>query len=1079
MAEDIPGSNGGLNGPGPDGRDEPEAGISSTTQKMWLSELSIHQPVFITMIVFAVLLVGFMSYSRLSVNLMPDISLQTVSISTTYSGASPREVERSVTKPIEDAVASISGAKTVRSTSAESSSSVIVEFNTGVDIKTAMEDVRSRISMIRNGLPADVTDPVITKTDTSAMPVVAFAVADSSGNRNPEELRSLADDQLKQQIERIEGVGSVIVFGGRVREVHVESSLEQLQSYGITPQQLSQAIQGENLDLPGGRINEGPTQELLVRTAGKITSLEQLGEIPVTTSKGIVAHLKELATISKSTAEVRSYTRLDGNDSVMVIVQKQGGANTVRVSEAVQAGLKNVQKQYPDLSFGIIFDQSTYTRDSINDVQLSLILGGILAALVVLLFFRDLRNTLVTVAGLPVVVLGTFIVMNALGVSLNMISMMALSLSVGLLIDDAIVVRENIFRHMEMGEEARAAAGKGSAEIAMAVLSVTSTIVAVFLPIAFVGGTVGAFLRDFGLTITVAVLISLAEAFTLAPMLSAIFFHRIDPEQDRKRKAGRFFRAFDGLNVGYGKLLGWSLGHRGLVVAAGVACLLGSLALVPLMNTSFQSTADQGEFAVMMELMPGTSLQEADRVARKAEELVRAEPMVATMFSSVGSMSGAVNSASIGAKLKSRGHTNEVLERLRVAMANALPGVKITYNKQSAAAGAFGGAAASMTSQPIQYKVQGADFDKLDQISKDVAAKLATVPGIVDIDRSAKDGGPQSVIVLDRSRATDLGISTNQLASTVRTLVNGDKAGTFQDTDKDVNIVVRLVAGERDNPDRILQLPILTNKGTQLRLFAVASMLPSTEPAKVDRENRQRQILVSAGTTGNDAGPTLAAAQAAVAAIKLPDGVTLVAGGDTQATAEAFASLFMALGLSVAFMYMILASQFGSFIHPFTIMLALPFSIVGAMMALLITRFSLDAMSMIGIILLMGLVTKNSILLVEFTNQMRSRGLSTREAILHAGPVRLRPILMTTLSMICGMLPVAVGFGAGSELRQPMGVTVIGGVITSTVLTLVAVPVAYSLIDDAGRWIVRRFRNQPKDPKATSELAEALVRGES
>jgi hydrophobic/amphiphilic exporter-1 (mainly G- bacteria), HAE1 family len=1078
MAEHVPGANGRSDGHVPS---EPEAGLSSPTQKMWLSDMSIRQPVFIAMMVFAVVLVGFISYSRLAVNLMPDISLQTVTISTSYSGASPREVERSITKPIEDAVASISGAKAVRSTSAEGSSAVTVEFETGTDIKTALEDVRNRVGMIRNGLPADATDPLINKTDTSAMPVVAFAVADSSGNRSPEELRALADDQLKQQIERIEGVGSVIVFGGRVREIHVESSLEQLQSYGITPQQLSQAIRAENLDLPGGRITEGPTEELLVRTAGKITSLEQLGDVPVSTPKGIVAHLKDLATITRSTGEVRSYSRLDGSDSVMVIVQKQSGANTVRVSEAVQAGLRNLQKQYPSLRFGIIFDQSTFTRDSINDVQLSLILGGILAALVVFLFFRDVRNTLVTVAGLPVVLLGTFIALNALGISLNMISMMALSLSVGLLIDDAIVVRENIFRHMEMGHEPRAAAGAGSAEIAMAVLAVTSTIVAVFLPIAFVNGMVGQFLRDFGVTITVAVVISLIEAFTLAPMLSALFFHKIDPETDRKRKASAFFRFFDALNVSYGKLLGWSLSHRWLVVAAGILCLASSLALVPLMNQSFQATSDQGEFAVLMELKSGTSLQEADRIARKAEQIVREEPSVATMFSSVGSSGGAVNSASIGAKLKSRGHTVEIVDGLRSKLSAALPGVKITYNTETAAAGAFGSAASAMTSQPILYKIQGEDFDKLDQVSREMVATLQKVPGLVDADRSARDGGPQRVIVLDRARATDLGISTSSLATTVRTMVNGDKAGTFQDADKDIDIVVRLSGEERENTESILQLPISTNRGTQLPLSAVASLLPSTEPAKIDRENRQRQVIVSAGVSGSDAGPAMTAAQAAVASMKLPDGVTLVAGGDTQQTNEAFAALFMALGLSIAFMYMILASQFGSFIHPFTIMLALPFAVVGAMVALVVARFSLDAMSMIGMILLMGLVSKNSILLVEFTNQMRQRGMSTREAILHAGPVRLRPILMTTLSMICGMLPVAVGFGAGAEMRQPMGVSVIGGVITSTVLTLVVVPVAYSLIDDLGNWIVRRFRRGKKTQnlRAESQLAEAFVQGEN
>jgi hydrophobic/amphiphilic exporter-1 (mainly G- bacteria), HAE1 family len=1076
MADHFPtssnGSSGGSNGHKPD---EPVAGLSSGVQKMWLSDLSIRQPVFITMLVVAVVLVGLISYSRLGLELMPNVSMQIITVSTTYAGAAPSDVERSVSKPIEDAVASISGVKAVRSTSSESSSVVTIEFESSTDIKTAAEDVRTQIGMVRNTLPSDVQDPVIRKTDTAAMPVLAFAVADTTNARTPEELRSLVDNQLKQQFERLDGVGSVYVLGGTVGEVHVDASLQQLQSRGVSIQQLSQAIRAESTDMPAGRVPQGATQEQLVRTATKATTLDQLGEIPVAVGQG-VAKLKDLATISMSHADIQSYTRLDGSDSILVAIMQQSGTNTVRVADTIQASLKAIQRQYPELSFGIVFDQSTYTRESISDVQLSLLMGGILAALVVFLFFRDIRNTLVTVAGLPVVVLGTFIALNALGISLNMISMMALSLSVGLLIDDAIVVRENIFRHVELGEEPKAAAGKGAAEIAMAVLAVTSTIVAVFLPIAFTSGLIGQFLRDFGLTISIAVLISLAEAFTLAPMLSAFFFHKVDPSTAQAHKSGRFGSGFEALSRGYGRLLGWSLNHRRIVVALGVACLVASLGLIPLLSQSFQPATDQGEFAVMMELTPGASLQEADRVTRTTEQILRTEPAVAVVFSSVGSNGGASNTASVGVKLKSRGHTAEVLDRMRPTLSNALPGVKLSYNTQSAAAGALGSAAASaMTSLPIQYKIQGPDFAKLDQVSQDVAARLAAVPGIVDVDRSSREGGPQQAIVLDRARATDLGVSASQVASTMRTLINGDKAGSFQSADRDMDIVVRLAASDRDDLSKVLQLPISTSRGSQIPLSTVAGLLPSTESAKIDRENRQRQVLVAANATGNNTGPALAQAKAAVASVQLPDGVSIKEGGDAASMTESFSSLGLAMALSVAFMYMILASQFGSFVHPFTIMLALPFSIIGALLALVLAHFSLDSLAMIGMILLMGLVTKNSILLVEFTNQLRRRGLGTRDAILQAGPVRLRPIMMTTLSMICGMLPVAVGFGAGSELRQPMGVSVIGGVITSTVLTLVAVPVAYSLIDDLGNWILRRFRHAPAGRgQPQSKLSEEL-----
>ncbi|HZK67001.1 MAG TPA: efflux RND transporter permease subunit, partial [Chloroflexota bacterium] len=679
--------------PGRNGRNEsglnelpPEAGHGR--QGMWLSDLSIQQPVFVAMLVAAVVLLGLISYSRLPVNLMPDISLQVISIQTTYSGAAPGEIERSVSKPLEDAVISVSGVKNVRSTSSEGSSVVTVEFDTDVDIGTAAEEVRNRVGLVRNSLPADVLDPIIQKTDTSAIPITAFAVADRSGSRSLEELRSFVDNQMKPDMERLEGVGSVMVMGGLVSEIQVQANLDRLQAYGISTQQITQALRAESVDLPAGRVAEGAAQEMLVRTDAKVRSLEQIGEVPVSTPKGAVVRLKDLATISRSHADVRSHSRLDGNDSVMVIVMKQSGSNTVRVAETVQAQLKAVQGLHPEMIFGTIFDQSTFTKEAIHDVQLTLIIGSILAALVVLLFFRDLRNTLVTVAGLPVVLLGTFIVLNAVGVSLNMISMMALSLSVGLLIDDAIVVRENIFRHMETGEAPREAARRGSAEIALAVLAVTSTIIAVFLPIALTSGMVGAFLRDFGLTVTVAVLISLIEAFTLAPMLSAYFFHRMSPEKEAARESGRFLRAFESLNQGYGRLLAWSLLHRRIVVGVGIATLAASLALVPLMRQSFQSTADQGEFAVMMELRPGASLQESDGIARRAEQVLREEPLVANTFTSVGSAGGSANTASIGVKLKQRGHTTELLGRVRGSLTAALPGVKLSYNPQTAAAGA-------------------------------------------------------------------------------------------------------------------------------------------------------------------------------------------------------------------------------------------------------------------------------------------------------------------------------------------------------------------------------------------------------
>ena len=1024
---------------------------------MWLSDLSIRQPVFITMLVLGVIVVGAISYSRMGLDLLPNMSLPVAAVQVVYPGANPEEVERSVTKLIEDAVVSLNGVDTVSSTSMDSVSLVLVMFKMDRNDKEAVDDVRMRVNTIRNSLPADVHEPVILRFDPTAMPILSFAVADPSGKRSSQELRAIADDKLRPRIEQVSGVAGVNVVGGVVREVHVDLKAAQLQAQGIPPQQVVQAIRTESLDVPAGRIADGK-RENLVRTVGQVRSLAQLGEIPVITRpNGVAVKVRDVATVSEGQADVRMLSRLDGRDSVVGQVQKQSGTNTVQVADGVKRELARLQQEYPDLSFAIAFDSSTFTRQSVQDVQFSMVVGAVLAALVVLLFFRDLRNTLVTVAGLPVVVLGTFAAMYALGLTLNMITLMALSLTIGMLIDDAIVVRENIFRHMERGDEPRVAASRGTGEIALAVVAVTSTIVAVFLPIAFTSGIAGIFLRDFGITIAVAVLVSLVEAFTLAPMLSAYFFKRIDPSTHGR--VSLVARLFGGLNLGYRGLLGWALGHRLAVVAVGVLVLAGSLAVVPLMVFSFMPDTDQGQFGVGIELPPGSQLVETDLAARAVEQIVQTAPEVEHIFTTVGTTDGAVETATVNVKLRGRGQTNDVIARLRPQFEQALGGIKLAVDRQSSTMGGGGSSASgALRNWPIQFAVQGDDFKALDQVSAELVSRFQRIPGAIDADRSSKPGKPGQAIVLDRAKATDLGVTTAQAGSTVRSLINGDRAGTYRASDRDLDIVVRLAEADRADPSSLLRLPIVTARGSQIPLGQVASVVESTEPTQISRENRQRQVIVGTNYLGRSVGEVQADARAAVAGMQLPEGVRVKVAGQQVYQEEMLSSLGLALGLAVLFVYMILASQFGSFVHPFTIMLALPFSIIGALLALFVFRFNFDMLAAIGMILLMGLVTKNSILLVEFTNQLRRRGLGVREAILEAGPIRLRPILMTTLSMIFGMIPVAVGFGAGSEMRQPMGVAVIGGLVTSTLLTLVVVPVAYSLIADLSRLVAGRAR---------------------
>ncbi len=1047
-----------------------------TPERMWLSDLSIRQPHLITMLMVTAVVVGALFYGRMGLDLYPDISLPVVAVSTAYPGASPSEVERAVSKPLEDALVSLNGVDSVRSTSRDSLSVVIVQFQMERNAKDAVDDVRTRLGAIRNTLPTDVREPVVEKFDPTAAPILSVAVSDTARRRSLEQLRTLADDTLKPRLERVPGVASVEVTGGLVREVHVDLRRDRLEALGVAPQQALQAVKGENLDVPGGRVVEGNREES-VRIAGSFRSLDEVGAVPVPTSRGATVQLHDLATISEAYAEVRSLQRLNGQDAVVATVQKQSGTNTVAVAQAAKQELARLQRDVPGLDLATVTDQSEFTREAVSDTQTSLVLGALLAALVVFAFFRDWRNTLVTIAGLPVIVLGTFAAMHALGMTLNLVTLLALSLSIGMLIDDAIVVRENIFRHMEAGEAPHVAAQRGTAEIALAVLAVSSTIVAVFLPIAFTGGLVGRFLGDFGLTVTIAVLLSLIEAFTLAPMLSAHFFHRLAPAPLGEQGAGRVERAYRGLEAGYRRMLGGALRHRLPVLGVGLLLFFGSLVVVPFMQRAFMTESDRGSFGVTLELPPGARLEDTDRLARRAEDILRQQSGVVDVYSTVGTAQGGVGQATLQVKLASSGHgvSQRTMAAVRPALEDATRGAKLTTELASAST-VLGGSAilGALRGRPIQFSLQGASYADLDAASQQVVAALGQVPGAIDVDRSIKPGEPSVALEVDRPRAADLGVSVAQVGATIRTLVNGERAGTYRQGEKDVDLVVQLQPSDRAVRADLLRLPVLTNRGAQVPLSSVARAVPGTEPSVIERQDRQRQVLVGGGYLGRDQAAVVGEARAAVDGLQLPPGVTVRVAGQEQYTADAFSSLGVALGLAVAFVYMILASQFRSFVHPLTIMLALPFSVVGALLGLFIAGKALDMLAMIGVILLMGLVTKNSILLVDFTNQLRRRGLSTREALLEAGPIRLRPILMTTLAMIFGMLPVAAGLGAGAELRQPMGISVVGGLLTSTVLTLVAVPVAYSLIDDV-LGLVRRWRRGSVSAVRPGTVAAAAV----
>ncbi len=1062
---------------------------------MNIANLSIRQPVLITMLVLALVVVGLIGYSRMPVDLFPDISVPIVVVTTVYPGASPAEIQREIAKPLEETLGSLNGVKKVRSTSSENMSQVIVEYNLDYSAIRGAEDVRERVAAVRGTFPSDARDPIIQRFDMAMLPVLSFGIADQTNQLPPDELRRLAVDQIKPRLERLDGVANVEVIGGLVREIQVDLDLDAMRTRRIAPQQVVSAIQMENMTIPGGRMTD-QGRDVLLRTPGDFQKADDLNRVTVSNLQGMPVYLRDIATVRDGFAEVQTHSRLDGADSIVLSVRKQSGTNTVRVAEAVKAEMARVQSDFPNLSVALGIDQADFIERSTEDAILDLILGGVFASLVVLLFFRDLRNTLVTVAGLPVIMIGTFAVLNALGLTLNMVTLLALALAVGLVIDDAIVVRENIFRHMERGETPKEASGRGTNEVALAVVAMTLTVVSVFLPIAFTTGLVGKFLREFGLAVTVAVLISLFEAFTLAPMLSAYLFKRRVPkpvvhpqptlttiaprkgldwgdlspspatssEAELGHEGDEHAAARLGwLDRGYRGVLAWALRHKLMTVLGGVATFLIIVGLVATSPMAFMPIIDMGFFEVNLTLPAGTPLAQTDAEARRVEEALKALPGVGSVFTTVGG-EGTPEKASFLVRMRETGFLQRGEAGIRQSLAD-VPGVTFTFDM----AGGGGSQQAASFGRPIQLNLRTTgSYEELDQVSQDIMAAIRNVPGLVDLDRSFQSGKPELRIEVDRDRAQRAGLSTAVVGSTIRTLINGDVASRFRESGREADIVVRLREQDRSRLDEILALPIPSPTGQLVPLRSVATVAMGAGPASIERVNRQPQIVVGGNYFGRTQPMVMDDVRSRLARMTLPPGVTVEFGGETEQMEESLSTLLFALMLSIIFIYMVLASQFRSFAQPLVLMLALPLSVLGAFLALLIARVPFDMMVMISMFLLTGLVTKNSILLVDFTNRLREQGHACEEALLIAGPVRLRPILMTTLSLILGMTPVALGIGAAGSFRALMAIAVIGGLITSTLLTLVLVPVAYSLLDA----LMSKVKRAPAVETAPAPAAE-------
>ena len=1038
---------------------------------MWFTRVSIANPVMAVMVMLAFVVLGAVSYQRLKVDQFPDIDFPTVVVQIDYPGASPEVVEQEVTRKVEESLNTIAGINQLFSRSYEGASVVIVQFNLDVEGRRAADDVREKLSLIKPSFRTEVKEPRVSRFDPASRPILSLALTSPQGGQSVQQLTTLADQVLKKRLETVRGVGAVTLVGGVKREINVYLNPTAMESLGVGFDAVTAALRTENQNLPAGSLRSRESEQL-VQVQSRVERPDQLARLVVARRNGQPVTLGQVARVVDGPEELETLALYNGQRTLALEVQKAQGQNTVQVVDQLLAEAALLRKQLPpDVALDVVRDGSRPIRLSVSNVQRTLIEGALLTIAIVFLFLNSWRSTIITGLTLPIALIGTFGFMQLWGFSINMLTLMALSLCVGLLIDDAIVVRENIVRHVQMGKTAQRAALEGTQEIGLAVLATTLSIVAVFLPIGFMGGIMGRFFHEFGLTIVAAVLISMFVSFTLDPMLSSIWH---DPAIDREGKPfvpkgfydhtlGRLThwvdRASHRLGKGYEHALDWSLHHRWITVMLAVGTLVASLALAGLVGREFVPAADFGESTVKFYTPTGTPLATTEARARQVDAVLRGMPEVAYTLATVNSAeSQGRNSVSVYVRLverkKRQRSVAQMAAPLRATLAE-VPGITVTH---VGLLDPVGGAKA------IQLSVQGSDLAVLQSLTEEAVRRLRTVPGLVDLDTTMKPPKPTLFVQVRREVASDLGLSAGSITTALRALVGGQTLGDWRAADnQNYDIKLRLAPTDRQNPADLARVPLvagLNADGTArvVRLGQVADLVPGTTANQVNRRDLNRESELTANTDGTPLGTVSAQAQKVLADLPLPPGYSLRFGGSTKDMQESLVYAVQALVLGVVFIYMVLASQFKSFLQPAALMTSLLLTPIGVVAALLIWQSTLNLFTMIGVVMLMGLVTKNAILLIDFANQARAAGLPRHEALMEAARIRLRPILMTTLAMIFGMLPLALALTEGAEQRAPMGQAVIGGVITSSVLTLVVVPVVYTLLDDLAGWLGRVWR---------------------
>lgn len=1046
---------------------------------MTLSDVSIKRPVFTTMLSLALVVLGLLGISRLGTDLFPDVSFPFVAITTVYRGAGPSEIEQQVTKPLEDAVAGIGGVESIQSITRENLSLVFVQFKLAVPIDRAVQEVRDKVAVVQQVLPRDVDAPKVNRIDFGAAPIVTYAV---SANLPSSQLRQMLKDKLEPALSQVDGVAQVRIIGGEVREIRVDIDLDKAKSAGIAPGQIAERIGMENLDVPAGRLQLGPT-ELSVRSVGQFRDIDELRMLTVARNQnGTQVRLDEVATVTDGVGERRSIARLNGKEAVVVEIVKQPGSNTIEVSRAVQTRMKELT---PVMGNGfepsLIIDNSKVIEENTHEVWVALLFGGLMAIIIILVFLLDLRGTTISALALPTSVLGTFFVMYLLGYTLNQMTLMALSLAIGLLIDDAVVVREAITHRLEQGETPRDASSNGTKDVYLAVLATTLSLVAVFVPVAFMPGLVGQFFKQFGFTMSVAVLISLFISFTLDPMLSSRFSkQRVKGQAHAENVVARVLRrSFEWMESLYASILGWSIKHRWLTAGLVALTMAGSIGAAALsgLGVDFVTPEDRSQFMVDLKLPEGTSLDETKARAIAAEEVIRKYPDVIDIYTVIGTSSDGAGSDANRARLR-------VLIKGRDARVLSLKGIQDDARTTLVAALPSGTEVGFLDPPvieglgdffPIMLSVMGNDYQQITAEAQRIAAVMRELKGkngkplANDVRVAANPPKPELAVAIDRNRASDTGLTSAMLGMQLRLAMNGQLAGKLRQDGIETDIMVRLSEKDRASPEALRTMDVFTASGLR-PISDIADVSMRDTPSIIERFNRQRRVMVQAASVGEGGalGDLAAALDARMKAEPPPPGVTLYYDGQIKQLGEqgdAFTLVFVLAGI---FVYMVLASQFESFKHPFTILMSVPLAFVGAVLALLATGFSMNMGGFIGVVLLVGLVTKNAILLVDQALQNLRAGDDLDTALLKAGPRRLRPILMTSAAMAIGMLPTALGRGQGFEFRAPMAIVVIGGVISSTFLTLVVVPLVFAVFEKLTppRWRIHQDPDEQPTPRA-------------